>query len=297
MDCVRSTSFSLRSARHQPHAKACTPNRLLVLLVGFPLVACGQLEWIPSDAPQAVFAGRAQQIKTGIRNPSDKAVELPVRMRLFQLSSATSMPVADARPWKTLKILANQTVQESAELAFPAVKARTMFEIQWLDAKGKLIGRTEVAVYPGDLLKQLATLANDKPIGVIDPGQDLIPSLKRLEIEFTDLDPATSLEKFEGKLAIVFQRSAKLPGPRHLSARVAARAKEGVAFVWVQPPIRPPPSQEPRAYTVRLGSGCVAVVQHALVANLPDSPTAQLNLIRFAELALRPELLQLPETP
>lgn len=275
-------------------------NHSALVLAGFvvwPLVAQGQLEWLPSETPQAVFGGGEHAIRATVRNAAEKSVELDVHTRLFQLSSGSAMPVEEGRPWKTLKTLPGQTVMEEIAVRFPKVKARALFGLRWLDAKGKLLGQADIMVHPNDLLKQLATLASDKPFGVLDLDQNLTPTLRRLEMEFEDLEPGNALEKFEGKLAIVFARSAKLTGPRHLSERVAARAKEGVAFVWVQPAVNPPPLQEPRAYPVRLGNGTVVVVQGALVADLLDSPVSQLNLIRFAELALHPELLQLPETP
>jgi hypothetical protein len=41
----------------------------------------------------------------------------------------------------------------------------------------------------------------------------------------------------------------------------------------------------------------VIVVQPDLVSNLPENPRAQLNLIYFCKLALKPEPMTLPDFP
>ena len=67
------------------------------------------------------------------------------------------------------------------------------------------------------------------------------------------------------------------------------RVKNGMAAVWIRKPT------SVAAYAVRLGTGTVVVASPSSVSPLADSPTAQLNLVRFAELALEPEALRLPE--
>jgi hypothetical protein len=270
---------------------------LLFTLVASPLAARGQLEWIPNETPQAVFAGKERQLKLTIRNPADKPVELQIRMRLLQLSSGSAMPVEDARSWKTLKLLPGQTVLEHAVMDFPAVKARTLFEIRWADAKDRSLGQTAVEVYPDDLLKQLATLTEQKPVGLIDPDSQVKPLLKRAEIGFEDLEPGTAIEKFDGSLIVVFTRSPKKPQTPHLSERIIARVKEGIAVVWIEWEFTPCRTLQPLAYSLRAGRGTMFFAQASTVADLANSPQSQLNLIHFAEIALIPGTLQLPETP
>jgi hypothetical protein len=45
---------------------------------------------------------------------------------------------------------------------------------------------------------------------------------------------------------------------------------------------------------VTVNTNAVVVVQPELVANLPENPQAQLNLIYFCKLALRPQSSALP---
>src|SRR5882762_5953299 len=133
-----------------------------VLMRAFP--ACGQLLLLPDIAPQQVFATKAQNVAVSWRNAGEKAVEADLCTRLHQTSSATTTPIGEA-PWKKLKLLGRQTVVESATLDFPAVKAETRFVIQWVEA-AKVLGTTEVLVYPPDLLQALKPLAGDEPLGV-----------------------------------------------------------------------------------------------------------------------------------
>ena len=76
---------------------------LLLLSWLLPALAFGQLEIIPADAPQAVFAEKPATIKVLFHNPTDKPVETEISTRLFQATSAVLVPVAAAQPWKTLR--------------------------------------------------------------------------------------------------------------------------------------------------------------------------------------------------
>jgi hypothetical protein len=188
-------------------------------------------------------------------------------------------------------------VLESAVLTFPRVKAETPFLVQWRDGAGRVIGVTEVLVYPPDLLKDLGPLAGDEAIGVFDPQNRLKPLLKATAVVYQDLED-TGLKAYSGKLVIVgpFQSRAQIQ--EGLSSHAKALALKGAGVVWIQPPPEKHQCLRPSFYSVLEGKGAVVVAQAGLVANLTDNPEAHLNLIQLARLALHPEPPRLPhQTP
>jgi hypothetical protein len=261
--------------------------------------AFGQLELATDQPTQSVFAGEGRKIAVVWRNAGDKTVDVELRTRLYQTTCATAVQLSETT-WKRLQVLPGQTVIESALLSFPAVKAETRFLVQWLEGTNTVLGKTEVLVYPTNLLAELKALAGDEPLGVFDPSNQLKPLLKTLKIEFVDLENS-GLEDFRGKLAIVGPFESKVKMPPRLGNKIKKLAAKGMAVVWIQPPpeIRLPPSRregiKPSFCTVPEGKGAVVVVQAGLVSDLSESPQAQLNLIQFARLALGPELPRLPD--
>jgi hypothetical protein len=201
---------------------------------------------------QAVFAGR-QTIRVTLRNPTDQLVETEVSTRVLQATTATVVPVGDAQPWKTLRVLPGQTVIETATLTFPAVRAPTRFLVQW----GEL-GRTTVMVYPQDFLKGLSKLAGDQPLGVFDPGNLLKPVLRRAGVKFADFE----IETEDCRLMLVWTTRKEVPAPK------------GTNLVWIRP--------EEVAY---LHDGTMFVTETSM-ADLATNPVTQRALVRFAELVL-----------
>jgi hypothetical protein len=158
-----------------------------------------------------------------------------------------------------------------------------------------VLGLTEVLVYPTNLLAQLRTLAGGEPLGVFDPGNELKPLLRTQSVEFQDL-VEDGTDKFHGKLAVFGPFASKQQMRENLADDIRALAKRGVAVVWLQPHSKPHAPLKPSFYTVRANAAAVVVAQAGMVLRLADNPEAQLNLIRLAELALRPEPLDLPES-
>jgi hypothetical protein len=264
-------------------------------IIGFwPVAAFAQFQLVPDKEPQRVFAGEARQVATVWHNGGDQIFAGEIRARILQTSSATVVQVSEA-PWKKLQVLPQQTVLESAQLDFPAVKAETKFLVQWLENTNRVIGKTEVLVYPTNLLAELRPMADGEALAVFDPQNQLKPLLKNLNLEFTDLENS-GLEYFSGRLAIIgpFQSAAKMR--EGLAGQIQALSKKGAAIVWIQPPSEKRDKLTPSFYFVSEGTNAVVVVQPQLVANLPDNPQSQLNLIYFCKLALQTELFRLPKS-
>jgi hypothetical protein len=279
----------------QHPSNPCNPwlSLLICLATLSSSAAHAQLQVLPAAEPLDVFAVKQQALPIRLHNAGASPVEAAIRSRVYQASSATAAPLGEAS-WKTLAVLPGQTVLESVNFTFPPVRAETRFLVQWLDGTNKIIGVTEVLVYPPDLLKELKPLAGDVPLGVLDPQNQLKPLLKAAAVEFQDLAD-TGLENYHGKLAIIGPFQSRRQMRESLLNSLKALARKGAAVVWLQPPPEKRQELKPTFYTALEGKGAVVVVQAGLVADLAEKPPAQLNLIQLARLALHPEPPQLSQ--
>lgn len=242
-----------------------------------------------------MFAGNQRQIEVTCRNAGKEPARAQVHTRLYQATSATAVSLGES-PWKELTILPGQTVLESATLDFPTVKAETQFLVKWVEGTNKVIGTTEVLVYPTNLLSELKTIAGEEPLGVFDPNNQLKPLLKSAAVEFSDLEE-TGVEVYRGKLVIAgpFQNTKQVP--ETLAAQLKFLAEKGIAVVWLQPPPDKKSALTPSYYVVAEATVPQGIRVQALGGRaqaLSENPQAQLNLIYLSRLALRPEPLRLP---
>ena len=258
------------------------------------LAAQAQLELVPDSASQSVFADGARKITVVLRNNGEQPLDVDLRARLYQTSSATAALWAE-EPVKKLRVWPGQTLIESASLTFPAVKAETRFLVQWLNSTNKLAGPTGVLVCPPDLLKELKSLAGEEPPGVFDPDNQLKPLLQGLGVRFLDLQE-DGMENFPGRLVVVGPFESRAQMKRESAEQIKALAKQGAAVLWMQAPADRDWRLRPSFYTVPEGAGRIVMVQSALVPHLPDNPQSQLNLIQLVRLALHPEPERLPTT-
>lgn len=255
-------------------------------------LANAQLQPLSSAAIPCVFAGEARKIQVLWQNAGNQMTNAEISARIFQTSSATAVELGEM-PWKTLQMLPQQTVLESAQLNFPAVKAKTKFLVQWL-VDTNVLGATPVLVYPTNLFQALQPFVGETNFGVLDPNNQLKPLLKAQGIKFVDL-AETGLDGFSGQLAVIGPFQSKAQVPDGLANQILALAKTNVAVVWIQPPQEKPGKLQPSFYCVQKKQTAVVVVQPDLVSNLADNPRSQLNLIYFCELALNPQPPVLPD--
>ncbi|HKW30853.1 MAG TPA: hypothetical protein VJT54_16085 [Verrucomicrobiae bacterium] len=272
--------------------KLFNPWLLLALAGCWPGVARAQLQLLPDREPQPVFAGDARKIAVVWHNAGWQPANAEIHTRIFQTTLATVVQLGESS-WKKLQVLPGQTVLESAKFDFPDVRAETKFLVQWLENTNRIIGVTEVRVYPTNLLGQLKPLAENRSLGVFDPQNHLKPLLKNARVDFVDLGNA-ELEHFPGKLAIIGPFALKAQAPDGLARRIKLLAQKGAAVVWLLPPDSSEKLQ-PSFYLVPEGLGVVVVAQSALVPDLPVNPESQLHLLNFCELALQPQFLTLPD--
>jgi hypothetical protein len=266
---------------------------LLAAACLWPGLARAQLELLPAPEPQEVFAGDARPVRITFHNPAEIALGIKLRTQLYQAGSATVIPLGPPREWKEFQFLPGQTVLESIALDFPDVKAETKFLVQWLEESNRVIGTTEVLVYPTNLLAELKPLTGGQDLGVFDPQNQLKPLLKNLKLDFLDLADC-GLENFSGRLAIIGPFESRTQMREGLAGQVKALAKRNVAAVWLQPPPEKRDKLLPSFYPVAENTNAVVVVQAELVSDLAENPRAQLNLVYFCKLALHPEPFGLP---
>lgn len=259
----------------------------------WPGVTGAHLEVATNPGPQRVFSGAARSISVVFHNPDSRSVESEIRTRTYQASSATVVLLSE-KPWKKLQVLPGQTVLETTPFDFPTVKAETKFLVQWLEGANRVIGRTEVLVYPTNLLAELKPLGGDRPVGLYDPQNQIKPLLKGLAVEFEDL-AETGLDGFSGKLAIIGPFQSKAQMREGLADQIQALAKKNTAIVWFQPPPEKRDKLQPSFYSVMEKQIAVVIVQPDLITDLPENPKSQLNLIYFCQLALHPQPLILPD--
>ena len=176
------------------------------------------------------------------------------------------------------------------------MNAQTEFLIQWLEKTNRIMGKTEVLVYPTNLLNELKLLVHesDNNLGVLDPGKKLQPALKQAGIPFVNLEN-TPLPAFAGKLALVGPCAATDPEWPGLTGRIRRLAQSGVPVIWIRSSPAKPDVLWPSYCLVPAGRAGVLVADPGLVSDLPDNPQSQLNLIFFCKLALNPQPLALPE--
>ena len=268
---------------------------VLMIACCWPWAAFAQLQLLPDQQPQRVFAGDARKIAVVWHNAGDNTAEAEIRARISQTSSATAIRLGEA-PWKKLQVLPRQTVLESARLDFPPVKAETKFLVQWLEGSNSIIGKTEVLVYPTNLLHELKLLVDEgeKNFGVLDPKNQLKLALKSSAVKFVDL-AEIRLDDFSGKLAIIGPCGPDDPEWNGLANRISKLAQKGTPVVWIQSPPKKRDKIQPSFYIVPQNRAVVVVVQPELTADLPDNPQSQLNLIYFCKLALNPLPPALPD--
>lgn len=261
-------------------------------LIVLPNLLLGQLRISKDESPQRLFAGEGRSLQVTLQNPDSETIEVSLRTQIYQTTSATAIPLGQPQDWKRLQVLPHQTVRESVSLSFPSVLSGTRFLVRWMDDQNKVVGNSSVMVYPTNLLKALGPLAGEKPLGLFDPQGQLKPLLKASGLEFEDLEE-TGLRGFSGKLAIVGPAEAKEESAE-LVGQMASLAKSGVGVVWIQRPSNDSEELEPSLYPVSVGRGAITIVRPKVISRIGENPTAQLNLIRSAELALNPDLLSLP---
>jgi hypothetical protein len=266
-------------------------GRLSGIAVLFGTLAASAALEVVSDQPgPMVFADGARDIRVQFRNTAAEPAEANLRFRLYQAGGTTLMPLGEAREWKTLSVGAEQTVLETLSLEIPSVRGETTFHVVWFEGERKL-GTTQLVAVPAEVLKRLAMLAGEKPVALLDPEEQFKMAFRALK--YDELKEAEDINSTDSGLILIGPMSAR-SRPASLAAAVRKKAASGAAVVWIQSPQRPQSEPLPQAYIVAEGQGRIVVASATTINHLADSPRAQLNLVRLAELATGRKKLDLP---
>ncbi|NBV24878.1 MAG: hypothetical protein EBS05_23535 [Proteobacteria bacterium] len=269
----------------------------IALAAGWLTQSAGALEVLRASGPQHVFAGGSRDVELLLKNSDADVVRFGLRLQLLQLTSSLAAPVGAARTGPALTVLSGQTVVVNVPVDFPGVRASTRFAVRWLDAAGRLLGVTDIWAHPDNLLDALKRMAGSQPLGLADEAGLLRPVLAAHGIPVTELNSPGSWNDFQGRLAfLVSSAEPKDDAPQRETAMLA-RAKAGVAVIWLQVNPATTLPRLPLAERLPLGRGSIVRVPTSAVAGLDQSPVAQLTLVRLAELALAPPAALLAVAP
>jgi hypothetical protein len=126
-------------------------------------------------------------------------------------------------------------------------------------------------------------------LGLLDPEGHLKAALGSIPSD--ELREAEDVSAADAALILIAPMSAEKQ-PAGLTTAVKKKAASGSAVVWIQPRRQPEPL--PDAYVIGEGIGRIVIAAATTVSGLVDSPRAQLNLVRLAELATGRKKLELP---
>lgn len=255
--------------------------------------AIAQLQIVPDKQAQTVFTGDNRKVAAAFYNSSDTMFDDVIQTRMLQTSSATVMALPE-RLAQRLCAPPGEVVLESFVLNFPPVNAETRFLIEWLKNSNEIIGHTEVLVYPTNLLAELTALANNHPLGILDPQNKIKTLLKAAGVAFVDLARSDSRE-VAAPLVILGPFSSRTQMRAGLKDQVKSLAHNGTAVVWLHPPPEDPAPFEPCFYSILQNTNAVVIVQPGMIADLAQNPQSQLNLIHLCKLALHPQPAALPD--
>ncbi len=250
-----------------------------------------ELRLEPADERQVVFATRAAKIKVIFRNPSAESHKSTLRYRIFQATSITAMPVGSEQVWKELEVLGGQTVLETVEVTLPAVKVATPFLARWRDDAGHVLGHTTILACPGDQLARFGTDGVGSAIGVFDRRGKLFPVLSRAGLPCERLETLEQLSNFSGRLTIVVMDAEDEMLQRELREKLARLAAAGRVLLSLRPPSAREDPGDRTVGVVRLGTGVLVTAGLDDIRGLETSAAAQLQLVRFCEIAFKPERL------
>ena len=254
-----------------------------LLLTALPLPLAAQLAVSAEAGTQVVFSDEPAPIAVLIGNGGPAAVKGDVFTRLFQLSSATKIPLGEKQPWKELEVLAGQTVREKLELTFPALAEPALYRVEFATAAGDPLGAVPVRACPRNMLQTLARWSGERPLGVLDAGGKLGDLLKRNGVTTAEITFESAAD-FRGPLAILRSADGTAAEKERLRAITATLAQRGVAVLWLHPA---PAGTERETRTVgKAASVCELALRD--FDRLENSATAQMRLLESARFLLFP---------
>ncbi len=225
------------------------------------------------------FSGSEIAVDARIENRGDAAVEAKFSTRLWQMSSATLVPLSEAQAWWSGRVEAGKSVDVIAKIALPECKAATRFRLQVLAADGTLAAKVDATAIPRDWLRgQFATLA--APPALYDPAERIAPAFAKLGIETAAVRATNDLANLRAPVAIVVS-----PKDQTQSLAAAERlAARGVGVVFID-----------EVETAEKGAMVRGVLAPGV--DLAESASAQFRLAQWLREALKRKQTQNTTNP
>jgi hypothetical protein len=245
------------------------------------------LEWVPDTTAQALFEGKARQVRAVFKNNGGSDFQSKLTTRLWQASSTTAVPADQTKSQGSLHIPPGETILKMVEVDLPAVRGQTPFLLQWADEQNTIIAKTSVIVFPLQLLKELKVLAGESGVGIMDPQNIFKPWFRKSEVDYTDLQ-STELEVFTGKL-VIFDGDAG--DEKHTDARLLSKARKGSSILWIRH--SKGTRLEPSSFLKRTSGAAIVVTDSKNFIDFDNNPMAHLNLTRLARWAVLADSMDL----
>ena len=182
------------------------------------------------EPPPAGFAGAELIIPVRIENRGAAAIDAKFSTRLWQMSSATLVPLGEAVPWWRGRIEAGKLADGGVKIVLPDFRTAIRLRLQVLAEDGTLAGKVDVTAIPRDWLRgEIAALP--APPALYDPANRIALAFTKLGIEATPLREVDDFASVRTSVAIVVL--LKEPG-EPLTAAAQRLATRGVGIVFVQ---------------------------------------------------------------
>ncbi len=256
--------------------------RLMLLLLAGALPLTGAEVSMVSVPALAVFGGGTRLVPVTIANRSGLPVALEVGLQVLQATTATVAPVGAVAPWKRITIQPHQTLEDQAEVPFPAVRAQTRFFVRFT-LPGEILGLAEVWVYPSNLLAELSSILGDEPVLLLSVPNVWKELLGASSVSFLEV-PTSASPPPRSKLALVGTAYQPVNQPGDTNTAFAL-AKGGAGIVWIKPAPIPDAAIEPSYYTLSVSNAAFIIAQENTLTNIAADPWAQLRFLRMARLA------------
>ena len=251
-----------------------------------PITTVGQLSIVAPKKLPALFPG-ANSLTPMWTNRGPEQVEMEIKGALFQAGSklALQLPLEIV---EKLRLLPNQAALMPINFEVPEVRAKTLFVIQWQDPSAKALGKTELKVYPSDLLRELELMAGDTALGIFNLDAKFETGFRNSKVKSERLEQ-DGIGGYAGKLLIAGGEQAQ-DSSRETLIAVARRGAVVVCIVAHSDDEILRPNFSARAY----GAGVVVFVQETFLDHFDTNPESQLRLVEICRMAMKPGTPELP---
>ncbi|HOY57358.1 MAG TPA: hypothetical protein PK640_04365 [Verrucomicrobiota bacterium] len=262
-------------------------NLFLLWLVAPWLGAGAVPEIVPSGPPVVALGGEVNRLEIRLRNRSKESWTGHPSVRLWQTASTMAMPVSERQTLHELTVPAGQTVIDWVPLRFPSVRAETRFLAEWFLDDLRQSPATKVQVLPSDALKELASLAGDRGMGLFDPLDRLKPLLEHAGTDFVTLDEE-GLPQFRGTLLLAATGTLERAEASRLKRALRKPLAAGVHILWFRQP-DPEATAAPIICWHGPDQGTLVVAETFPLAVSEWTAADQQRVLVLARLALAPE--------